>query len=251
MTLTPEGKELYEKALRLIANVEEIEQAALTARSEPVGVLKITAPLPIGTHILAPAFPKFRAKYPKITIDLRLGDQFADLIQEGIDVAVRVGSLNDSRLRAKTLGSHRLCAFSSPGYLKERGTPLHPDELLKHECINFRFQSSGQVLKWPFSIGDRVMELSPSAGLITDVSDAVIAAVAAGGGIGILPTYVAAPYVRRGEVVPVLAKFATERSKITALWPESRKNSPNVKAFLAFLSETFPSSPPWENYLNE
>jgi DNA-binding transcriptional LysR family regulator len=246
LSLTPEGQELFEKALRLIANVEEIEQAALAARTEPVGVLKVTAPLPIGTYILAAALPKFRERYPKIIVDLRLGDQFADIIQEGIDVAIRVGRLSDSRLRAKYLAPHRLCAFASPTYLKKRGVPQHPDELHKHDCVNYRYQSSGQPLNWPFTIGSKVMELAIKPSLIVDVSGAVLEAVAAGGGVGMAPTYVAAPFLRRGDLVPVLPQFATDRTRITALWPESRKSSPNVKAFLHFLSEVFPEPTPWD-----
>ncbi len=95
LTLTPEGRDLHERTLRLLREAEAIEQAAAAARSEPAGVLKITAPLPIGVHILAPALPRFRERYPKLAIDLRLGDRFVDLIEEGIDVAIRVGDLAD------------------------------------------------------------------------------------------------------------------------------------------------------------
>lgn len=242
ITLTAEGRDLYDKAVRLIANIEEIEQSVLSARSEPAGLLKITAPLPIGTHIIAPALPKFLELYPKISIDLRLGDQFTDLIQEGIDVAIRVGDLEDNRLISKALAPHRVCAYASPEYLKARGTPKHPDDLSNHDCVNFRFQSSGQVLAWPFTIGNRILEITPKSKIITNVSDAVIAAVAAGSGIGISPTYVAEPYVRRGEVVQVLSQFAADRSKINALWPQSRRGNPSVKAFVSYIATVFSKS---------
>lgn len=206
----------------------------------------MTAPFPVGAHLLAPALPRFRERYPRLSIDLRLGDRFADLIEEGIDVAIRVGGLSDSRLISRRLAPHRLCAFASPGYLARRGTPAHPDELARHDCVNFRFQSTGQALRWPFRIGGRLVEITPDAGIVTDFSDAVAEMLAADGGIGISPTYIAAPYVERGVLVPVLREFAVERSVVTALWPESRRGNPNVKAFLAFLDEVFPSPTPWD-----
>ncbi|MCJ8142333.1 LysR family transcriptional regulator [Ancylobacter sp. A5.8] len=246
LTLTPEGRDLHERALRLLREAEAIEQAAAAARSEPAGVLKIAAPLPIGVHILAPALPRFRELYPKLAIDLRLGDRFVDLIEEGIDVAIRVGDLADSRLISRTLAPHNICAFASPAYLARRGVPGHPGELNAHDCVNFRFQSSGQALRWSFRLGDRTLELVPDAGITTDVSDAVAAAMAAGGGIGISPTFVAAPYVERGLLMPLLRDYFVARSAITALWPESRRANPNVKAFVGFLAEIFPSDPPWD-----
>ena len=251
LTLTPEGRDLYERALRILEEVEGIDQAALASRAEPAGTLKVTAPLPIGLNILAPALPLFRQRYPKLAVDLRLGDQHADIIEQGIDVAIRVGNLADSRLISRTLGPHRTAAFASPGYLAARGTPTHPQELLAHECVNFRYQSSGQALRWPYQEGERTLEVTPKAGITIDLSDAVAAVLAAGGGIGISPCYVAAPYVKRGELVPVLPQFTLERFPITALWPESRRGSPNVKAFVQFLGELFPSPTPWDQAVAE
>ncbi|MCF4124408.1 LysR family transcriptional regulator [Methylobacterium sp. SyP6R] len=249
LTLTPEGRDLHERALRLLREAEAIEQAAAAARSEPAGTLKVTAPLPVGVHLLAPALPRFRERYPRLSIDLRLGDRFADLIEEGIDVAIRVGELSDSRLISRRLAPHRVCAFASPGYLARRGVPEHPDDLVRHECVTFRFQSTGQELRWPFRIGGRTVEVTPRAGIVTDFSDAVAAILVAGGGIGISPTYIAAPHVERGELVPVLRAFAVERSVFAALWPESRRANPNVRAFLGFLDEIFPAPAPWDGML--
>ncbi|GBD49583.1 transcriptional regulator [Methylopila sp. Yamaguchi] len=112
--------------------------------------------------------------------------------------------------------------------------------------MNFRFQSTGQAQRWPFRIGGRTVEITPEAGIVTDFSDAVAEILAADGGIGSSPTYIAAPYVERGALVPILREFAVERSVVTAPWPESRRGNPNVKAFLAFLEEVFPSPTPWD-----
>ena len=229
LTLTSEGADMHERALRLLQGVEEIEQAAVAARGEPAGIIKVTAPLPIGVNLLTPALPRFRERNPKLWVDLRLGDRITDLVEEGIDVAVRVGHVADSRLVSRRLAPHRLCAFASPAYLARHGTPQHPEDLAAHECVNFRYQSSGQTWRWPFDVGERVPGILPDAGIVVDVSDAVAAILAAGGGIRISPTYIAAPYVRRGELVPVLAQFMlSDKFDIAALWPESRQRNPNV-----------------------
>lgn len=246
LALTPEGRDLQERTLRLLHEVEQIEQAAASARAEPAGLMRITAPLPVGTHILAPALPKFRERYPKVSIDLRMGDRYTDLIEEGIDVALRVGAPGDSRLISRPLAAHKLFAFAAPSYLERRGTPRSIDELLEHDCVNFRYQSSGQALRWPFQVGERLVEMTPNAGIIVDATDGVLAAVVSGGGIGIAPSYAAAHYVERGMLLPILPELAVERFVITAMWPESRRGSPNVKAFIEFLLEIFPSPTPWD-----
>jgi len=242
LTLTPEGVEIHRRALRLLREAEEIEQAAMTARAEPSGMLRIAASLPIGIHVIAPALPAFRERHPKVTVDLRLDDRMVDLIEAGIDVAVRIGDLSDSRLLSRRLAPHRLCCFASPAYLAARGTPAHPDELERHDTVNLRYQSTGQSFRWPFRIGRGEIETIPRSGIVADASDAVAAAVVAGGGIGMIASFIAAPHVARGELVPVLAAFAVERRNVTAVWPESRHANPAVRAFLVSLQEAFRES---------
>lgn len=239
LTLTPEGSELHERTLRLLREAEEIEQAAITARSEPSGTLRIAASLPIGIHVIAPGLPAFRRRYPKVMLDLQLNDQVVDIIEQRIDVAVRIGDLADSRLLSRRLMPHRLCAYASPSYLATRGTPTHPDELAEHDTVNLRYQSTGQAFRWPFRIGEREIEIVPHAGIVVDVSDALVGILAAGGGVGVAAEFIAAPYVARGELVPILTNFAVERHNITALWPESRRANPAVRAFLILLQKTF------------
>lgn len=246
LSLTPEGRDLHERALRLLRDAEEIEQSAAAARAEPAGTLKVTVSVPLGVHQLAPALPRLRERHPKLAIDLRLSDRIVDLVEEGIDVAVRVGDPADSRLIARRLAPNRFCAFASPSYLARRGAPRHPDDLARHDCVNFRYQNSGQLLRWPFRVGERTLEVLPNAAITADVSDAVTAVLVGGGGIGVVPTFIAAHHVERGSLVPILSEFAVDRSAITALWPESRRGSPNVKAFVAFLGEVFPLPAPWD-----
>ena len=226
LTLTPEGRDLHERALKLLRDAEEIEQVAIMARAVPSGTLRIAVSLPIALHLIAPALPAFRERYPDVIVDLRVSDQIIDIVEQGIDVAVRIGELADSRLLSRRLGPYRLCAFAAPGYLALRGTPSHPNELEGHATVDFRYQSTGQIYRWPFRIGSREVEIVPASGIIVDASEALAATLVAGGGIGILGTLIAAPYVARGELVPVLPAFAVERNDITALCPESRGSNP-------------------------
>lgn len=244
LRLTAEGEALYQRALRLLHEAEQIEQAVISSKAEPSGLIRVTAPYPLAVHVLAPALPRFHQRYPKLEIDLRIRDQMVDMVADGVDVAIRVGEIPDSRLIARRLAPHRICAFAAPAYLARKGTPRHPSELAGHDCVNFRFQSSGQALRWPFAEAGEVTDHAADAWLVADVSDVVAAVVIAGGGIGIMPTYLGANHVRQGLLVPVLAQFAVDRSTITALWPESRRSNPNVKAFIELLGELF-AAPPW------
>lgn len=232
LTLTAEGRDLHERALRLLNDAEEIEQAAKAARTEPAGTLRIAASLPIGLHVIAPVLPQFRRLHPKVNIDLRLSDHMVDLIEGGFDVAVRIGDLSDSRLLSRRLLPHRLCCYASPEYLAGRNPPTHPDQLEEHETVSLRYQSSGQLFRWPFRVGDREVEIVPTSGVIVDASEAVLATISAGAGIGMATSFMASAWVRRGALVPVLADYAVDRHNITALWPESRRSNPAVRAFL-------------------
>ncbi|OJH54242.1 LysR family transcriptional regulator [Agrobacterium pusense] len=237
LALTNEGRDLHERTLRLLRDAEGIEQAAKTARGEPAGTLRIAASLPIGLHLIAPALPGFLKLHPKVSIDLKLSDQRIDLIEEGIDLAVRIGNLPDSRLLSRRLSPHRLCCYASPDYLAAKGIPRHPDDLRAHDTVNLRYQSTGQLFRWPFRLGDRDMEIVPSSAIIVDASEAVLASIAAGAGIGMATSFMAAPWVKRGDLVPVLSELAVERHDITAVWPESRRTNPAVRAFLEILIE--------------
>jgi DNA-binding transcriptional LysR family regulator len=236
LSLTGEGLDLHGRVLLLLRQAEEIEQVARSARAEPAGTLRIAASLPVGLHIIAPAIAEFRHRYPNVTIDLRLSDQRVGLVDESIDLAVRIGDLPDSSLLSRRLPPYRLCCYASSDYLARRGTPVHPDDLAGHDTVNLRYQQTGQVFRWPFRVGDTEVEIVPASKVIADASEAVVAAVAAGAGIGMAADFMTAPWVRRTALVTVLSDFAVERHNITAVWPESRRTNPAVRAFLDLLA---------------
>jgi DNA-binding transcriptional LysR family regulator len=237
LTFTAEGRDLHERVLQLLRQAEEIEQVAKSARAEPAGTLRIATSLPIGLHIIAPAITEFRKRHPKVMIDLRLSDQIVDLVEEGIDLAVRIGELADSSHLSRRLLPYTLCCYASADYLARCGTPQHPDELTEHETVNLRYQSTGQTLRWPFRIADKELEILPSSPVVVDASEAVLVAIAAGAGIGMAASFMAAPRVKRQELIPILTEFAVQRHNITAIWPESRRTNPAVRAFLDVLIE--------------
>lgn len=237
LSFTAEGRDLHGRVLELLRQAEEIEQVVKSARSEPAGTLRIATSLPLGLHLIAPAITDFRTRYPKVTIDLRLSDHIVDMVEESIDLAVRIGDLADSSLLSRRLSPYRLSCYASPDYLARYGAPEHPDDLVGYETINLRYQSTGQMFRWPFQVGEKEIEIVPSSPVIVDSSEAVIAAMTAGAGIGMAASFMAAPRVRRKELVPILPDFDVERHNIVALWPQSRRTNPAVRAFIEMLIE--------------
>lgn len=220
LALTNEGRDLHERTLRLLRDAEEVEQAAKAARAEPAGTLRIAASLPIGLHVIVPALPRFRTLHPKVSIDLRLSDQRIDLTEEGIDLAVRIGDQPDSQLLSRRLSPHRLCCYTSPGYLGFKGTPKYPDDLPAHDTVNLRYQSTGLIFRWPFQIGEREIEIVPCSAIVVDASEAVIGSIAARAGIGMATSFMVAPWVMRGIWSPF---FPTLPSSATTSRPSGRR----------------------------
>lgn len=232
LVLTAEGRELHERALQLLRDAEEIEQIAKRSRAEPAGMLRIAASLPVGIHMIAPVLAEFCALHPKVTIDLRLSDRVVSIVDENIDIAIRMGDLADSNLLSRRLPPYQIGCYASPEYLAHSPLPTHPNDLIGHKTINLRYQNTGQLFRWPFRIGEREVEIVPPSTVIVDTSEAIIAAMAAGAGIGMASDFMAASLVREKKLVPVLADFAVERRNISAVWHESRRSNPAVRAFL-------------------
>lgn len=239
LVLTAEGRELHERALRLLRDAEEIGQLAKRARAEPAGTLRIAASLPIGIHMIAPVIPQFCTIYPNVKIDLRLSDHVISIVDENIDIAVRLGDLADSTFLSRHLSPYHIGCYASPEYLARHSAPEHPKDLTEHKTVNLRYQNTGQVFRWPFRVGGQEIEIVPSSEIIVDVSEAVVAAVAAGAGIGMAASFMADLWVKNKKLVPLLTDFTVERHNISVLWHESRRANPAVRAFLDHLFGLF------------
>ncbi len=214
----------------------------IALKSERIDDEESAAPLPLGIHVIAPMLATFRKQHPRVFVDLRLSDRYADIVEQGIDIALRIGDLADSRLLSRKLAKQTLCCFASPAYLSEHGRPETPSNLANHDTVALRFQSSGQVLHWPFQTRGQTIQIMPTSAITVDASDALISALLSGAGIGMTSTLLAAPHVEQGTLIPVLEAYSAERRAITAVWPESRRNSPAVRAFLEVLTARFQSS---------
>jgi len=222
---------------------------AATARSVPSGRLLVAVPLALGHLVVAPALGRFRALYPAVDLEMRLSDRFVDPVQDGVDVALRIGELADTRLVSRRLAPHRVVVLAAPSYLARRGRPDRPEDLFAHDCIDFRFTTSGRLFRWPFIVDGKRVEIAPPGVMVADDGEALAALAEAGIGVAMIATYIAAPLVQAGRLVPLLTTFVAEQAPISVLYPESRRTSPAVRAFVAFISELIPPRPVWDDIL--
>lgn len=230
IALTDEGREYFERCQRLLADVEETE-AALSARQvKPAGRLAITAPVMFGRSHVAPVVTDFLAVYPEIRVELLLLDRVADLLDEGIDVAVRIGRLPESSLVAIPLGLTRRIVCANPDYLARHGTPRRPADLAGHRCI--RFTGLAQGTDWEFGKGGHAASVPITDVLATNQVDAAIDACMKGLGCGRFLAYQVDDLVAAGRLIRVLADFEPEAVPVSLAYPHSRLLSSRVRAFV-------------------
>ena len=232
VSLTPDGERLYRRCERVLAEVEDLQAEAAGTRAAPSGTIRIDAPITYGRRILMPLFARLLQQHPQLQLDLRLQDAYADLVREGLDVAVRIGALQDSRLVARRFDRQQLVCVASPAYLAARGTPQRIDELSGHDVIVFRMPSSGRVRPWQLREGRRVVELHPAHRVQVNDGDGMVAAARAGLGLTQIPDYMAADELASGQLVQVLADKQPPPMPISAVLPSSRLVPPRVRLLL-------------------
>lgn len=216
---------------------DEIVGARLEAasrRAEPSGHLTIGAPVLFGPAQLVPVIAAFMEQHPTIEISLKLSDRFADLQDDGLDLAVRIGELPEADLMARRLGALRRVAFGAPSYFARFGRPEHPDELAGHRCIvrNAR----GDADKWPFQVDGRPRTVKVSGRFRADSTAATYKAVALGLGIGFTPLWQIRDLVDQGIVEPILTAFEPPKAPIHAVWPASKLPLAKTRLFIDFLA---------------
>ncbi|MGB5078522.1 MAG: LysR family transcriptional regulator [Sphingorhabdus sp.] len=234
LALTESGSKLLEHARRILAEGEAAEEAAREDAVEPVGLVRLAAPMSFGLSHVAPAIADFLSIYPGISVDLHLSDARVDLIGEGFDIALRVGALPDSSLRARRLCPVRLMVIASPAYLETHGTPSHPAQLAEHKCI--RYSLSARPETWTFTNSSQQQVSVQVAGqLSVNNGDAMIATLCGGLGIGQLPDFLCMPHVESGRLVEILADWASPPSALHLLTPPGRIRPLRVTALIEFL----------------
>ena len=245
LALTEAGRGYFERATRILADLEEANLAVGQLQSAPRGRLRVSAPMSFGFLHLAPALPDFLGLYPEVAVDLALNDRFVDLVDEGFDVAVRIGAMDDSSLIARKLAPIRRVVCASPGYLKARGLPKSPDDLKGHECLfNSNIASSQE---WRFTTPEgKPWPVAVNGRLSANNGDAMRVAALKGLGLVNLPTFIVGGDLQERALVTVLDEFISQDLVMSAVYPHSRHLSPKVRAFVDYLADRFGPQPYWD-----
>jgi len=242
--LTAEGEVFYAAARRIVGEIETLEQQMAGQSGTPQGLLRVTTSLAFATHQLAPVLSEFLGRHPLVQLDLMPTDRVVDIVDEGIDVAIRIGRLADTSFMARKIGEDKRLICAAPAYLARHGTPLHPQDLARHVCIVSRERP--YLNRWQFKVDGQMTEIEV-AGRVA-VGDGELQMQLALQGIGIvrLTRLTLAQAVREGALVPLLGDFsADEPVTIHAVYPHRRHLAAKVPAFVNFLIEKF-TPPPWE-----
>jgi LysR family transcriptional regulator for bpeEF and oprC len=200
-------------------------------------------PLTLAREYVIPALPRFLAQYPDVTLQLSFSDRLSDMVNDAIDICVRVGELTDSRLVARRLWNPDVVAVASPDYLARRGAPQDPDDLKEHDCIRFFNPNTGRVIEWALSRNGVVKQVAVSGRILVDSPEALLETAISGAGIAPVMGFMAERPVAAGLLVRVLPewRYALERP-VSALFVKDRHPTPKVQAFLDFLLTLFPDS---------
>jgi DNA-binding transcriptional LysR family regulator len=242
--LTQEGEAFYDSARRIVDDIDTLERRIVEGRGRPQGLLRVTTSLAFATHQLAPVLGEFLTRYPAIQCALLPTDRMVDMVEEGIDVAIRIGRLADTSFMARRIGIDKRVICASPAYLARHGTPRRPEELLRHNCILSRERA--HLNRWSFSSDGEVREIEVTGRLAVDEGDAQLQLALQGIGIVRLTRLTVAQAVRAGHLVSLLPEFSAEQPlPINAVYPHRRHLAPKVPAFVDFLIEKF-TPPPWE-----
>jgi DNA-binding transcriptional LysR family regulator len=245
LSLTEAGQAFFEGCQRVVAEAAAAEQAVTHLAAAPRGVLRVNAPMSFGVLHVAPAVPELLAACPELALDLTLNDRRVDLIEEGYDMAIRIGALGDSSLIARRLApSHRmLCA--APAYLARHGRPEAPEDLADHDCLVYSYQTLGREWRLRSPAGERRVRIAGR--LAVNNGDALLAAALAGQGIVFLPSFIAGEALRGGGLERLLPAWRdAEETGVHAVYPAGRNLAPKVRVFIDFLAARFGDPPYWD-----
>lgn len=230
--LTAEGEVLSERARRILDDLNDARAMMSQSAQAPQGRLRVSLPV-IGYRFLVPSLPAFTARYPAIELELDFNDHLVDVIGSGMDVLVRSGELPDSGLVARKLGPFHMMLVASANYLQQAGTPVQPDDLAGHRCLQFRFPTNGKLQEWQLRKG--VAAVVPTT-LVCNNMEALLVATLAGLGIAYMPDFLARDALYSGALQSVLPLHTQFSGDFWMLWPSSRQLSPKVRAFVDFMA---------------
>ena len=246
ITLTHEGSAFLEDCQRLLTDLANAEASVSAGGVKASGYLRVTAPAGFGRRHVAPLVPRFIALHPDVNVSLNLSDRVVDIVNEGYDCAVRVGDLPDSSLVSVRMADNRRLCVATPAYLKRAGTPQHPGELARHECLTLTSDAS-QTRGWAFSVDGEVIHLRP--GGRADCSDGQVLHdwCAAGLGIAWRSTWEVEDEITSGRLVSVLDGFAAPPNGIYAVFPQRKHLPLRVRLWIDFLKHTYGDASYWQS----
>ncbi len=243
LSLTADGEVFYAAARRIVGEIAALE-AEIGDRGAPHGLLRVTTSLTFSTHQLTPIIGEFLARYPAIQLELMPTDRLVDMIEESIDVAIRIGRLPDSSFMARKIGDDIRLVCAAPSYLAAHPPPQRPEHLAHHNCILSRDRT--HLNRWPFRIDGQVREIEVNGRVAVNEGEAQLRLGLQGLGIVRLTRLTLAAAIKRGELVPLLADYSAEEPvPIHAVYPHRKHLASKVAAFVDFILEKF-APPPWE-----
>ncbi|SAI73642.1 LysR family transcriptional regulator [Bordetella ansorpii] len=239
IALTSEGELFLERSRRILAEIEAAELELSQAARAPRGRLRVS--LPLVSSLVLPVLADFMGQYPEVELDLDFTDRLVDVIDEGFDVVVRTGAPVDSCLHARKLGTFELLLVASPDYLKRRGTPRTPADLLRHTCMHYRYSTTGKLEAWPLDQATGGPELELPVSMICNNIETRVCFALQGRGIACLPDFSIRKQLADGSLRRVLPGQARRSGVFNVLWPASKHPSPKVRALVDFLcARVFP-----------
>ena len=241
MSLTAEGQGYLERCRRILGDIEEAEASVMRAQIEPRGQIRMTAPALFGQMHVAPALTEFLRRFDGVQVELMLLDRVVNLVEEGIDLAVRIAHLSDSSMVAVPVGRVRRVVCASPALLRNQGLPEHPRELSERPCVRFRGINPGD--SWSFQDAGREISVRTRGCFTCNQAAAAAQACAEGLGFGMFLSYQVEPLVRSGRLQPVLADFELPSLPVSLVYPEARLVSTRLRALLDWLKQTLGARP--------
>lgn len=246
VTLTPQGHKYYDRVVKILQDIEEADGCVMEREDVPHGVLRISVPVAFGQLHIAPLLGDFLAQCPEIRLEVQLSDGLANLVEEDLDLVVRVGNLersNDSLILHKLAPYTRLLC-GSPAYFEQYGIPTHPDRLTQHNCLLFAYGTNHDV--WQFQRGAEMYEVCVQGSVVANNSELLRQVCVDGGGLILMPTWLTSRDIQTGQLQPVLTDFIVQRQAegergIYALHLPNRRHSLRVKAFIKFLAHRLDS----------
>lgn len=231
VSLTPDGQVLVERAAPLLAELAHTEHLLLDRRDSPTGLLKISTPSLFGRKVVMPLIGQLTARHPELCIEAVMTDRLVDIIDEGFDVVLRTGEIQDQRLIARPLPALHWVTVAAPDYLARHGTPQTLEQLQQHNCLTVRNLRSGRLVDWQFMQGGKLREISVPSRLIFDIGDALVEGVLGGFGIAQVMSFAVDDALADGRLVPILEGFSGCSRSLSLVYPPSRQCAPKLQAF--------------------